>query len=309
MPSKYLHELKQFPDLLNILSQEMNIEAALIEKDYWIMHVLYGLKKQGLSFEMKGGTSLSKGYKIIHRFSEDIDIQINPPEELGVVTDPYNTKKSAIESRRQYYDWLKDTIKIDGIISVERDSNFDNSKTHNSGGIRLHYENFTDKVDGLKEGILLEVGFDTVTPNKPLTIGSWAYDRAAANNGISIRDNRAVGISCYHPGYTLVEKLQTIVTKFRRERETGEEKQNLMRQYYDVYCLLDNSLVQEFIGSGDYHKHKAARFVGKDKNVVIAENDAFMLSAELKNRFINRYEATGHSIIKVSPLLRSYWIA
>jgi hypothetical protein len=28
MPSKYLHELKQFPDLLNVLSQEMNIEAA-----------------------------------------------------------------------------------------------------------------------------------------------------------------------------------------------------------------------------------------------------------------------------------------
>lgn len=59
MPSKYLHELKEFPDLLNILAEEMNIEAALIEKDYWIMHVLHRLKKQGFCFEMKGGTYLS----------------------------------------------------------------------------------------------------------------------------------------------------------------------------------------------------------------------------------------------------------
>lgn len=292
MPSKYLHNLKGFPDLLNILATEKNIEAGLVEKDYWIMHVLHGLKEQGFSFEMKGGTSLSKGYKIIHRFSEDIDIQISPPKELGVIADPYNTKKEAVESRKKYYDWLKDNIKIDDIISIDRDTEFDNERTYNSGGIRLHYKNLTDKVDGLKEGILLEVGFDTVTPNQPLTISSWAYDRAAATEGLDIIDNRAVDIACYHPGYTFVEKLQTIVTKFRREQETEQEKQNLMRQYYDVYSLLDNSLVQEFIGTDDYMKHKEARFVGKDKGVVIAENAAFHLTGEIRERFKIRYEAT-----------------
>jgi predicted nucleotidyltransferase component of viral defense system len=43
-----------------------------VEKDYWIMHGLYGLQQMGMSFELKGGTSLSKGYGIIERFSEDI---------------------------------------------------------------------------------------------------------------------------------------------------------------------------------------------------------------------------------------------
>jgi predicted nucleotidyltransferase component of viral defense system len=292
MPSKYLHDLKEFPDLLNILATEKNIEAGLVEKDYWIMHVLHGLKEQRFSFEMKGGTSLSKGYKVIYRFSEDIDIQINPPNELGVIADPTNTKKEAIISRKKYYDWLKDNIKMDGITSIERDTEFDNERTYNSGGIRLHYKTLTDKVDGLKEGILLEVGFDTVTPNQPLTISSWAYDRAAATEGLNIIDNRAVDIACYHPGYTFVEKLQTIVTKFRREKETGQEKQNLMRQYYDVFSLLDNALVQEFIGTADYKKHKEARFVGKDKAVIIAENEAFNLTGDTRERFKKRYEAT-----------------
>jgi predicted nucleotidyltransferase component of viral defense system len=69
MPIDYLHNHKDFPALLRIVSDEMGIAAGLIEKDYWIMHVLYGLKSQGFEFELKGGTSLSKGYHIIDRFS------------------------------------------------------------------------------------------------------------------------------------------------------------------------------------------------------------------------------------------------
>lgn len=302
MPSKYLHDLKEFPDLIKILANETGILASLIEKDYWIMHVLYGLTKQGFSFEMKGGTSLSKGYKIINRFSEDIDIQINPPEKLGVVSNPKNTKESAVKSRKKYYDWLTNEIKIDGIIKVERDTAFDNTTTYNSGGIRLHYKSHTEKIEGLKDGILLETGFDTVTPNEKLTISSWAYDRAAATEGIEIIDNRGVDISCYHPGYTFVEKLQTIATKFRQEQENGKQYPNLMRQYYDVYNLLDNDVVQKFIGTEEYFRHKEARFKGKEKGIVIAEAEAFLLSsAELRQQFEKRYRATAGLYYKGQP--------
>ncbi len=72
----YLHNLKDFHDLIQVVSNEQRILPQLIEKDYWIMHILYGLAKQGLVFELKGGTSLSKGYRVIERFSEDIDIRI-----------------------------------------------------------------------------------------------------------------------------------------------------------------------------------------------------------------------------------------
>ena len=88
MPSIYLHDHRDFTDLLRILSDEMQIAAPLIEKDYWIMHALYGLTQLGLEFELKGGTSLSKGFDIIDRFSEDIDIHIKPPVEMGVNEDP-----------------------------------------------------------------------------------------------------------------------------------------------------------------------------------------------------------------------------
>jgi predicted nucleotidyltransferase component of viral defense system len=300
--SIYLHDHKEFANLLKIVSAETGIIEQLIEKDYWLMHVLYGLKEQGFEFELKGGTSLSKGYKIIDRFSEDIDIFIKPPANIEVEINPNKRKEKHSQSRKRFYDYLANQIKIDGIIKVERDHTFDNEQTYNSGGIRLAYNSITDNADGLKEGILLEVGFDTVTPNSPTTISSWAFEKATTSSGITIIDNRAIEIPCYHPGYTFVEKLQTITRKFRNEQKSGTERPNLMRQYYDVYCLLNNQEVKDFIGTEAYNKHKAVRFSTSDLEVPIQSNEAFLLSdPKVKERFKQRYNATAALYYKGQP--------
>lgn len=299
--SDYLHNHKNFRDLLRIVGAELNIESGLVEKDYWIMHVLYGLKMQGFEFELKGGTSLSKGFGIIHRFSEDIDIHIKPPAEMEINENPNNNKPRNIQKRKNFYDGLATEIKINGIIAVRRDEAFDDQRQYRSGGIRLHYDSKTDAIDGIKEGILLEVGFDTVTPNNPLTISSWAYDKAV-QQGVDIIDNRAVNIACYHVGYTFVEKLQTIATKFRQEQEDKEERQNLMRQYYDIYNLLQDDTVKAFIGTEEYQKHKEARFPPKDYEIPIADNEAFLLkNLELRERFVERYKKTAKLYYKGQP--------
>lgn len=62
MPPDYLHHHPDFSDLIRIVGQEQSLDPALVEKDYWVMHCLYGLQKIGLTFELKGGTSLSKGF-------------------------------------------------------------------------------------------------------------------------------------------------------------------------------------------------------------------------------------------------------
>ena len=56
-----LHDHKEFKDLLEILSQELSIQPQLVEKDYWLMHCLFGLNTLKFNIELKGGTSLSKG--------------------------------------------------------------------------------------------------------------------------------------------------------------------------------------------------------------------------------------------------------
>lgn len=302
MASIYLHNHKDFPDLLKILESETNILSGLIEKYYWIMHVLYGLKQQGYDFQLKGGTSLSKGFGLISRFSEDIDIHITPPKELGINENPKNNKPANIQKKKDYYDRLAREIKIDGIVSIERDTLFDNPENYNSGGIRLYYKKLTGSIGGVKDGILLEAGYDTVTPNMPVTITSWALDRAKATSGIDIIDNRAFDVACYDYRYTFVEKLQTIATKFRKEMNTGETATNYMRQYFDVYSLLADKAVQEFIGTEAYKEHKERRFPKDDLITPLGQNEAFLLNDRaIRDNLRKRYELTSALYYKGQP--------
>ena len=118
----FLHDHPNFVDLLRQLAQQTGIATYLIEKDYWLMHGLWVLQQQGWQFQLKGGTSLSKGFGIIQRFSEDIDLRIEPPAEQQVKAGKNQDKPAHIETRRQYFDWLAAEIgtrALPGFESVE----------------------------------------------------------------------------------------------------------------------------------------------------------------------------------------------
>lgn len=298
MKIDYIHNHQNFQDLILIISHDISISPILVEKDYWIMHCLYGLKKQGMDFQMKGGTSLSKGFKLINRFSEDVDILITPPEHMKVYIDRNQDKPNHRQSRLSYYNWLAENIHIDGIQNVKRDTSFDDIK-YRSGGTRLFYKSSHHNPHDIKEGILLEVGFDEVTPNTPKTISSWIYDYAKEK--VEIIDNRAKNILCYHPGYTFVEKLQTISTKFRKQQEQGVFSENFMRHYYDVYCLLKSSEIQQFIGTDQYIEHKNKRFREGD-NPIISKNEAFLLTDQtVRSQYEHEYNLSQSLYYREKP--------
>lgn len=64
--NKFLHQLPDVDELFRVIAKEHpSLDEGLIEKDYWIMHCLWGIQQQGYRFELKGGTSLSKAFGII----------------------------------------------------------------------------------------------------------------------------------------------------------------------------------------------------------------------------------------------------
>ena len=286
----FLHARRDFDQLLALVADERGLDPMLVEKDYWIMHCLWGLQAQGFQFELKGGTSLSKGFGVIHRFSEDIDIRIEPPAGMDVKTGRNQDKPAHVVSRRAYYDELAVRIRIPGIDSVERDTQFDDDKMR-SAGIRLIYTPRASALAGVKDGILLELGFDDTAPNRPVTISSWALD-VARDRGVDLFDNRAVAVPCYAPTHTFVEKLQTISTKFRRLGEAQAFPGNFLRHYYDVYCLLGLEEVQAFMREPAYQERKAQRFRSGDEQA-IARNPAFVLGdSAQRERFALEYRKT-----------------
>jgi hypothetical protein len=102
MPRDLLHNHPEFADLIRIVAEEKGIDPALVEKDYWIMHCLCGLQELGFTFQLKGGTSLSKGHKIIGRFSEDIDILIAPFPGQDVKIGKNQNSAAQIKTRTDY---------------------------------------------------------------------------------------------------------------------------------------------------------------------------------------------------------------
>lgn len=56
-----------------------NLSEEYVEKDYWIVLLLKHIMSKNQGYIFKGGTSLSKCYKLINRFSEDIDISYSTP--------------------------------------------------------------------------------------------------------------------------------------------------------------------------------------------------------------------------------------
>jgi hypothetical protein len=171
---------------------------------------------------------------------------------------------------------------------VERDTFFDDEKMR-SAGIRLVYSPRAATVTGLKDGILLELGFDDTAPNRPVTISSWALD-FAMSRGVEVFDNRAADVPCYAPTHTFVEKLQTISTKYRRLAEAQKFPGNFLRHYYDVYCLLDLPEVQAFMQEQAYQDRKVQRFRSGDE-LVIAKNPAFTLNdSEQRDLFDREYK-------------------
>lgn len=249
---------------------------AIVEKDYWIMHCLWGLQQKEFQFELKGGTSLSKGFNIIERFSEDIDIQIHPHPSLNVKIKKNHDKPAHVESRKNFFNAVAAKLNIRE-IKFYRDHNFDDHKRMRNAGIRGEYQSLFSVLPALKPGIILELGFDQTMPNILCDISSWVLDKAFSLNINNVIDNRAKQVKCYCPEYTFIEKLQTISTKFRIQQEQQTVPINFLRHYYDIYQLLKQKRVLDFIGTPKYYEHKAKRFRSADE-IDINKNEAFLLS-------------------------------
>lgn len=306
---KFFHDRSDAKTLLATLATEKGYEAAIVEKDYWVMHCLWGLQQNGLRFEMKGGTSLSKGWGVIDRFSEDIDIRFDPPQGLNLKSDD----EKHVKARRAFYDELAGKIAIPG-IEVERNVKFDDEKAQN-GGISLKYKSHFEPLPGLKTEVLLEVGFARTAPNEARDFSSWVLDQALAA-GLDVFDNRAPRVPCFNPEYTFVDKLQTISRRYRQHKSRGEERdrpREFLRHYYDLYMLLGMERVNAFIGTPDYDKYKVEKLKGLDaaafaskKPFTLDEDGTFDLFEKEFASMNTLLLSKGPSFKEVAERLRKY---
>jgi len=80
----FLHnEKERFIRIVDEVSKAYKVKGALIEKDYFVTLFLKRLAEKEPLLVFKGGTCLSKCFKLVKRFSEDIDINLFGMEQLS----------------------------------------------------------------------------------------------------------------------------------------------------------------------------------------------------------------------------------
>jgi len=107
----------------DIVANELNVTPQLIEKDFWvcwILKILFSLPRSGNHLTFKGGTSLSKCYNVIKRFSEDVDVSIERSFLTSQESIEPDRKQSSKENQRRL-DRLKQACqeKIGDVIIPE----------------------------------------------------------------------------------------------------------------------------------------------------------------------------------------------
>jgi len=91
---------QQRKELFSETARQMNTTEAIVEKDFWVVWTLdkiFADAHLGKVLKFKGGTSLSKVYDLIGRFSEDIDLILDWREVTG--EDPYNKRSKTQQNK------------------------------------------------------------------------------------------------------------------------------------------------------------------------------------------------------------------
>ena len=95
------------------VNRSMRLDAFSVEKDFWVcwtLRELFTLPGIGEHLTFKGGTSLSKAWKLIHRFSEDIDLIVDK-EVLGFGGDAAPDKAPSNKQRKARLEALMETCR------------------------------------------------------------------------------------------------------------------------------------------------------------------------------------------------------
>lgn len=234
----FVHDDPDFAPLLAIVAREMGVAAALVEKDYWVTHCLWALRESGLELWFKGGTSLSKGFGLIRRFSEDLDLMVQPGtvKSLPPVANWTSTNKGPVEARRAYYDALPGAFAIPAVIVEAATSRQDKQ----ARGVELlgRYPGvlLDQLAPTMSPFVRFEIGRARVVPFVELPLTSFVHDVLERRGQLtSYTDNRPRAVRCVHPLVTLLEKLDALSRRYARE---VIEPDGFVRHYEDATHII-----------------------------------------------------------------------
>jgi len=242
-----------------------------VEKDWWVVHTL------ALIFTMhcakwltfKGGTSLSKGWDLIQRFSEDIDLVLDR-EFLGFIGEVGNKrlkklrKASHVYIKYKFVKELQEKFNQAGLTEVEVKPREAEHEHIEPLVVEIYYPKLTEKEEYLKPGILVEVGCRAL--REPFTNREFTT-MVAENYPDQPFSDKPISVPTVNPERTLLEKIFLLHEEHQRP-DDKKRVNRLSRHLYDIEKLNNTQYVDIALeDSGLYntiveHRKKFNHFSG-----------------------------------------------
>ncbi len=263
-------------NIFNAISNKTGMPAFAVEKDWWVTQTLAIIfeMEAGKHLVFKGGTSLSKAWKLIDRFSEDIDLAIDRKflGFAGELSKKERTKlrKTAGEyTTGEFLEELKERFQEKGFANVDLVPVAAIDSDQDPRIIEVHYPNVTEHPDYVRPRVQIEIGCRSlIEPFSVKEFGSLVdeiyQDRPFASPYIHVPTVDAKR--------TFLEKLFLLHEEFSRPAEKIRVDR-LSRHMYDVYHLSQNADILTAMEDQDLyetivgHRHRYAKVGGVDYNL------------------------------------------
>lgn len=242
---------------------DLSLSPASVEKDFWVcwtLRELFTLPGMGEHLTFKGGTSLSKGWRLIQRFSEDIDVVIDR-QALGFEGERSPEAATGSNERRRRLDALRvacqahirdalrpalerrlhERIGGMGAWTLADDPNDPDQQT-----LLFSYPTSLEVPRYLRPDVKIELGARSdIDPSAQPVIQPYIADARPELLGPS-----AFAVRTLDPRRTFLEKACLLHEESHRAGDKAMADR-LSRHYYDLYCLIHSGTAGEALADPD----------------------------------------------------------
>lgn len=252
---------------VSLIEAETNsgIKAKAIEKDWWVTLTLHALFTSSLSEHLifKGGTSLSKCWKIISRFSEDIDIAL-APEAFGISYKENPTKSYVKQLKREGCKFTSKQLRAEleqrllalgvppYIFTVVAGEVPDDMPDTDPQAIYVRYPSLYDPSPYFKDEVKVEVSVRSLkTPFTTKSVQSLLNEYFPN----PIYSETPLYVQVVEARKTFLEKAFLLHEEFQKPDRSKIRAERMSRHLYDLVSMLDTPICTEALQDHTLYSH------------------------------------------------------
>lgn len=244
MENKFLQLPKETRiNIFNRVAEEFGITPFAAEKDWWVtrtLSIIFEMENIAPYLVFKGGTSLSKSWNLIERFSEDVDLAFDR-KFLGFDEIPKRKtnlrKKSGKFVSEEFYPELQERFTKAGIgVNVTFAIEPAESSDQDPRIINIYYPNVIEITGYIKPRVQIEIGCRSlIEPFSERLITSLVDSQFSETDFAS----KPFSVPSVNPERTFLEKVFLLHEEF--QKDTDKIRVNwLSRHLYDLYMLYNS---------------------------------------------------------------------